>query len=228
MWITMCSMEFTGAYSADRAAALSGVPKSTVYYWARKGHLVPSISKTSLKLWSFKDLLGLRTIYWLRQPKKAFEIEIPSTSMQQVKRALAEISRLDLELIESGRPVVAVTRFGEIVIDSVAAPLQLVNGEYLEREIIDLIAPFPVMEGGKGPHLHAPRELLRIVPGKLGGAPHVQGTRVESESLFALARRGFTVEHLGRVYPFVSPEAIAQSLELERQLQFNLAVKRAA
>lgn len=30
-----------GAYSADRAASLSGVPKSTVHYWARKEILVP-------------------------------------------------------------------------------------------------------------------------------------------------------------------------------------------
>jgi hypothetical protein len=67
-------METGGAYSAERAAALSGVPKSTIYYWARNGHLIPSVSKSPL-LWSYTDLLALRTIYWLRRPKKAFDRE---------------------------------------------------------------------------------------------------------------------------------------------------------
>ena len=47
-----------GAYNAERAAALSGVPKSTVHYWARHGHLVPSVA-TRPRLWSFTDLLAL-------------------------------------------------------------------------------------------------------------------------------------------------------------------------
>jgi DNA-binding transcriptional MerR regulator len=59
-------MEFRGAYSADRAAALSGVPKSMVHYWVRKEILVPSISDVRVKLWSYSDLMSLRTIAWLR------------------------------------------------------------------------------------------------------------------------------------------------------------------
>jgi len=48
-------MEISGAYSAERAAALAGVPKSTIYYWARKGHLIPSVSRRPF-LWSYTDL----------------------------------------------------------------------------------------------------------------------------------------------------------------------------
>jgi hypothetical protein len=33
-----------GVYDADRAAALAGVPKSTLHYWARKGYYLPSIA----------------------------------------------------------------------------------------------------------------------------------------------------------------------------------------
>ncbi len=63
-------MEARGAYTAERAAALSGVPKSTVHYWARQGILVPSVSPVRVRLWSYSDLLALRTIYWLRQTKQ--------------------------------------------------------------------------------------------------------------------------------------------------------------
>jgi DNA-binding transcriptional MerR regulator len=61
--------ELRGAYTADRAAALAGVPLSTVHYWARNEILIPSVSPTKVKMWSYTDLMGLRTIYWLRQRK---------------------------------------------------------------------------------------------------------------------------------------------------------------
>jgi MerR HTH family regulatory protein len=60
-----------GAYPADRAAALSGVPKSTIHYWAREEILVPSISAEKVKLWSYPDLMGLRIIYWLRRAARS-------------------------------------------------------------------------------------------------------------------------------------------------------------
>jgi hypothetical protein len=78
-------MKPTGAYSADRASALSGVPKSTVHYWEagdrrpdfghgdRTGLLRPTVSLEKVKLWSYTDLIGLRTICWLRQSKKDAE-----------------------------------------------------------------------------------------------------------------------------------------------------------
>ena len=52
-------LTFDGCYDATRAAALSGVPKSTVYDWARKEIVVPSISPEREKLWSYADLMAL-------------------------------------------------------------------------------------------------------------------------------------------------------------------------
>src|SRR5262249_54325081 len=52
-------MDPAGAYTADRAAALSGVPKSTLHWWARHDVLVPSVSATKVMLWSYADLMGL-------------------------------------------------------------------------------------------------------------------------------------------------------------------------
>lgn len=41
-----------GCYDARRAATLSGVPASTVYYWAREDVVVPTVSPARQKLWS--------------------------------------------------------------------------------------------------------------------------------------------------------------------------------
>jgi uncharacterized protein (DUF433 family) len=220
-------MEIGGAYNADRAAALSGVPRSTIYHWARRGHLIPSVSQSPL-LWSYTDLLALRTVYWLRQPKKAFDREVPATSMAKVRRALKEIKRLNLDLFEEGRPVVAVTLKGEITVDVDAVPLQVVEGQYLERDLVDLIGPFEGLEGTKGPDLAWPRPTLQILPRKISGAPHIAGTRLPTESIFALADRGFTVEQLAKIYPFVDRKSLGDSIDLEKQLQQNASLRQAA
>src|SRR5262249_20399447 len=107
-----------GAYSADRAAALSGVPMSTVHWWARNDVLVPSISARRAKLWSYSDLMGLRIIYWLRPTKEPRDgASVPRTAMPAVRRALQQIAELDLRLWgEDTGPVVAVDRGGAVVI----------------------------------------------------------------------------------------------------------------
>jgi uncharacterized protein (DUF433 family) len=220
-------MEISGAYNAERSAALSGVPKSTLYYWARKSLLIPSVSQKPL-LWSYTDLLGLRTIYWLRQPKKAFDLDVPATSMPRVRKALEQLRRLDLDLLEQGRPTVAVTLAGEVAINVDALPLHLANGQYLERELVNIIGPFEGLEGSKGPDLAWPRPTLQILPRKISGAPHITGTRLPTESIYALKDRGFSIEQLEVIYPFVSTDALRESIDLEEQLKRNANLRRAA
>src|SRR6266536_6691359 len=88
-FLMMRLADVKGAYPAERAAALSGVPRSTVHYWAKNGILVPSVSPTKVKLWSYADLMGLRTIHWLRQRKITTEgWDVPRTAMPAVRKAL--------------------------------------------------------------------------------------------------------------------------------------------
>ena len=67
------------AYTADRAAALAGVPLSTLHYWSRSGIWVPSVSSVKVKRWSYSDLLALRLIDWLRRDKP--DLKLPKTSI---------------------------------------------------------------------------------------------------------------------------------------------------
>lgn len=66
------------------------------------------------------------------------------------------------------------------------------------------------------------------MPRKLSGSPHVEDTRVETQALAALADRGFSVEHIARLYPFLDLPAIKQSLDPEQQLARNSAIRAAA
>jgi uncharacterized protein (DUF433 family) len=188
---------------------------------------VPSISAQRVKLWSFSDLMGLRMIYWLRQTKMAPDgAAVPRTAMPAVRRALEQIGELDLRLwSEDSGPAVAVDRGGNVVILSdpnVEAPHRQRALDAGSNDLLHVTAPFVTVEGSLGPDLHAPRPLLRIVPGKLGGSPHVAHTRLESQALAALDASGVTLTKIYRLYPHVGQSAIDEALDLERELVRNL------
>jgi uncharacterized protein (DUF433 family) len=212
-----------GAYTADRAAALSGVPRSTVHYWARKDILVPSVSPSRVRLWSYTDLMGLRTISWLRHRKVSTAgWDVPATTMPAVRRALATLADLDVDLwTEDGGPSVRVDPHGEIFILTDWGPEKLDGDRPLDPDMLNLIEPFQI-RAARGPDLQRPRPNLRIVPGKLSGSPHIVHSRIETLAVAALADRGYDSEKIARLYPQVVPIALVEAVDLERQLLANL------
>jgi uncharacterized protein (DUF433 family) len=213
----------TGAYTAERAAALSGVPLSTLHWWARHEILVPGVSAERTKLWSYTDLFALRVIYWLRQRKtNSLGSEIPRTSMPAVRRALAQLKKLSLPVSS-----VLIDSKGQLHLKGPGG-VQTAEGQVVREDVLDLIAPFTTREGSRGPDLVRPRPRLLIVPGKLGGSPHVEHTRLETRALGALRDDGLTLESIRDFYPYLTDEQITDALELEDQLTKNLAYPTAA
>jgi uncharacterized protein (DUF433 family) len=220
-------MQSTGAYNAERASALSGVPRSTIHYWSREGVLTPSVSAERVKLWSYADLMGLRIIYWLRQQKTdATGAEVPRTSMKAIRHALKKLGSLAEPLWHPEQASIWVDGDGDILVRGPAGP-ETLAGQTLMRDSINLIAPFDTREGLRGPDLAMPRPQLRIAPGRLSGAPHVVKTRLETSAIFALDRDGLGLAAIKGLYPFNTENQIAEAIDLERQLEANLAVRAA-
>ena len=143
---------FDGCYEARRAAALSGVPQSTVYDWARKGVVVPSISPEREKLWSYADLMALRIVSWLRHPKGPDDDQRPASAMREVRRALHRLDELGMDLWDgrAGRSPLFVDRAGEIIIvrDDEASD---VSGQAVFSQFLDLLAPIRGFRRGARP-----------------------------------------------------------------------------
>jgi uncharacterized protein (DUF433 family) len=208
---------FLGCYPAPRAAALSGVPASTVYDWARKGIVTPSVSSEREKLWSYADLMTLRVVAWFRTPKR--EGQIPETPMAQVRAAIAELSKRKIDLWDDSREppsALFVERSGKIVIRTGVEATSL-GGQTRITDVLDLLAPFGSGQT-VGPDLRRPRPLLRIVPGKCSGEPHVQATRLTSLTLAALFVRGYDLDGVAALYPEAPRDALLQACDLERHL----------
>lgn len=205
-----------GCYEAPRAAALSGVPVSTVYWWARQGIVVPSVSPTREKLWSYADLMGLRIVSWLRHDKPG---QLPASPMPQVRKALTLLADRNLEIWDpaaSRSPLLVdargsiFVRTADTVLDSSGQPT-LVPEHYL-----GLTDPFSVGDL-TGPDLIAPRQHLRIVPAKVSGEPHIEDSRITTLTLAALATRGYAARQIAQMYD-VSESAVEEALDLEAQL----------
>lgn len=212
-----------GCYDATRAAALSGVPKTTVYYWATHGVVMPSISPVREKLWSYSDLLALRIVSWLRHAKHEEAGEpLLASPMPRVRQALALIDEIGLELWwrapddEHDSPLL-VDASGNIYVRDGDQVFNLDRQPTLLPERSPgLTAPFTAA-GGDGPDLRIPRPHLRIVPAKVTGEPHIEHSRVTTQTVAALASRGYSSEQIAAMYDLV-PVAISESIDLEQQL----------
>ena len=97
----------------------------------------------------------------------------------------------------------------------------LLGGPHDDDTVLEVLAPFKTAST-RGPDLRFPRPELRIVPGKLSGAPHIAQTRVESESVAALSRSGLPMATIYELYPEIGHRAIDQAVDLEQQLAENL------
>jgi uncharacterized protein (DUF433 family) len=214
----------SGAYPADRAAALAGIPRRTLYYWAKTELVVPSVSRTKLKRWSYADLLILRLVDWLRHEKP--QLEMPGTSMRRIRQTLARVEDFGDHLLADGFEVY-VDRAGTLIFEGLAG-LHIPLGEGVAQGLldtkVDLVRPFEVNPGLRGPDLVRPRPALRIVPGKLSGEPHVDATRIPTTTLAALADRGFEPAVIAEMYPPITPASVAEAIDLEVQLAENSRV----
>lgn len=204
---------------------MSGVPESTVYYWARTGIVKPSISPVKEKLWSYGDLMALRIISWLRHSKHIDNDIIRASPMTEVRRSLALLDSLNLDIwhsngdnARSASPLL-VDKEGKIFLRTEEGLLNTRGQRIvsLPVEFFDLLAPFD-LAGQHGPDLLRPRPHLRIVPLKVAGEPHIADSRITSRSLAALSRRGFDPDRIAGMYR-VDRQSVIEALDLESQLK---------
>jgi uncharacterized protein (DUF433 family)/DNA-binding transcriptional MerR regulator len=203
-----------GVYDTRRAAALAGVPLRTLNDWARNGVYRPSISPHPRgRLWSWFDLIALRAIDWIRRTGSA--PDVPTVPFRSIRQTLQQLDKEGLS--RDAAHALAVSPRGEFftMSDHRLAVRATPDRQIASPDILPLVAPY----GARGPDLLEPRPLLRIIPGKLHGEPHVLNTRIPSAALYSLHRSGYTDAQILEMYPDVSAEALRQAVDLEESLQ---------
>jgi uncharacterized protein (DUF433 family) len=190
------------AYDARLAAALSGATLGRLHYWRtpqgrHEPVLVPEVSPDPV-LYSFRDIVALRTCVYLRE----------QTSLQKIRKAIASLRELgetrhvsEYKLVsqQGGRTIVLVHADGRGGTDLVSRPGQQV----VVVEMSDVLRQFP-LDDVEVPPLLAPRPRLVVDPEVRGGHPVIKGTRVPFEVVADLVRDNVPLNKIRDFYPSVT------------------------
>ncbi len=206
-----------GVYDAHRAAALSGVPISTLHYWARTGLYAPSISPgPRSRLWSWSDLLALRAIDWFRKGDE----HRARSRVAKLREALYQIEQRGYSRDKLSQLLAVSAGDGQLFLQLSDETIRADGSRQLAiNGTLYLVKPYK-----NGPDLLQPRPLLRIIPGKLHGEPHIIDTRIPSLTIGSLAQQGFDLSQIQAMYPDAPADAIQEAIGFERSLALPLAV----
>jgi uncharacterized protein (DUF433 family) len=189
------------------AAALSGATVSQLRHWRGGGTgplLAPETAAAPLALYSFRDVLALRTCAHLRE----------SASLQRIRAAIGNLRDLgEVQHLASCRLVS--DRAGNIQLVTEEDAVDLVRRPGQRQVLVvmgDVIEPFPVRAGVVVPHLLHPREHLAVDPDTQGGTPVIAGTRVPYDAVAGLMRDDIPAERIAEYYPSVSADAARDAL----------------
>jgi uncharacterized protein (DUF433 family)/DNA-binding transcriptional MerR regulator len=217
------------AYPPTMAAALTGATVAQLRHWrnatTRTGPLLtPEISSESrIILYSFRDLLALRTFVQLRQTASLQRIRKAVNSLRDFGQA-EHLAAYSLVSDQSGN-VRLVTAEEEM--ELARSPGQLL----LIAEMAAIIEPFAV-QGRPGvviPDLFRPRAHLTVDPETQAGIPVIAGTRVPYDVVASLMREDeVPAEKISEYYPTVTPEAARDALDFARYVDSYGPTSRAA
>lgn len=190
------------AYAVKMAAALSGATSGQLRHWrsARTGPLlVPEWGVSPRVLYSFRDVLALRTFVRLRE----------NTSLQRIRAAIGNLRVLgEADHLAAYRLVSDAAGNIQLVTEDEAVSLDKNRGQLQLLVVIgDVIEPFAVRAGVLVPHLLRPRPALSVDPDTQGGIPVITGTRVPYDVVAGLMRDGVSAERIAEYYPSVGAGA---------------------
>lgn len=202
-----------GRYGVDRASQLSGVPRSTLYDWAAKGHLSPDFEGWSPKQWSYRDLVLARLFAWVRT--KGMPAKLTALEIADVRKRLADRS------LDPAAPLRA-TKLG---VYPAGEDVDNITGAAAMPSILELLQTFNLVEPVDGEHLWGP-SLVRpsqwttISPDVFAGEPTIRRTRIPTAALYALEQdRGLNAADIVSIYPDLTLEQVDDGLELEHRVR---------
>jgi uncharacterized protein (DUF433 family) len=198
------------AYGSALTAELTGASTRQLAYWRNSTPpvLEPEVSRRPL-LYSFRDLLALRTVAKLRADH----------SLQGIRRALdnlRDLGNLDhlsrYRLVGDGRSIALVESTNEAV-DLLNRP-----GQEILVKLSDVLRSFRT-ETRVVPDLRKPRPNLRVDPKLLGGFPVVVNSRVPYDVVAELVLDGVEPDDIVRYYPTVSAAAARDAADFALQVE---------
>ena len=205
------------AFPVPIASVLSGASIDQLAYWRKETAsapplLVPETRRSGRYLYSWADVIALRSIVYLRSEK----------SLPRIREAVAVLRKLEADdwthlarykLISTSTTIIVQTPKGDLL-DLQAAPGTVLD-EVLMRDVLE---PFETAHGRQVPALRQPRQHLQVHPNILGGYPVIAGSRVPFHVVAGLAEDGVEPADISQMYPSVTAEAVPDAHDFARQV----------
>jgi len=205
------------AFPVPIASVLTGATIAQLAYWRKETHsapplLVPEGKRSGRYLYSWADVVALRSIVYLRSEK----------SLPRIRRAVATLRQLEADdwthlgsytLISTERTILVRTPKGQLL-DVGQHPGTVL----LETLMRDVLEPFETRTGRVVPALKRPRPHITVDPGVLGGYPVLAGTRVPFDAVAALVHDNLEPAEIAAIYPSAGHEGILDAVDFAEQV----------
>lgn len=191
---------------------LTGATPSQLDHWRETGLVIPEVHAKRPPLYSFRDLILIRSVVFLRA----------NTSSQRIHRAFNNIPNV-MDAVEHPSRY----RFG---VDDQTIFLGTEDGEAIDilRRVgqptiftfADMLRAFENFKGSPVPDFERPGDHIEVRPARLGGWPTVAGTRVAYDDIARLVDFDSVFpEDVEYFYPSVSADAAAGAVAFSRQVE---------
>jgi len=199
------------AFPLRLTSKLTGATPSQLQRWSHDGLLVPQVNERRPPLWSYQDLIALRSMVFLRA----------RTSSQRLRKAWSNLPVVDL----TDHP--AAYKFGtdgkRIFVEGPEGPVDLTDapGQGLVRYTFEeLFQEFEDFRGRPIVNFRRPSENLTVHPERMGGWPTVNGTRVTFDSVARLVDfETVFPEDVADYYPEVDEAAARDAVRFNEEVQ---------
>jgi uncharacterized protein (DUF433 family) len=205
------------AFPVPIASVLTGATIPQLAYWRKRTSsasplLIPEGKRGSRYLYSWADVVALRSIVYLRQEK----------SLPRIRLAVSRLRKLEAEdwthlaayrLVATRTTILVQTPTDELL------DLEQQPGTILDEILMrDVLAPFETRDGRSVPALEHPRPRIAVDPAVLGGYPVIAGSRVPFDVVAHLAEDHLNSAEITSIYPSVDPHAIGEATDFAKQV----------
>ncbi|MBN8883008.1 MAG: DUF433 domain-containing protein [Salana multivorans] len=212
------------AYPLALTAALTGVTKSQLLAWRKSGLVAPEVQAKRPPLWSFRDLLLLRSLAYLRAHVSSQKIHKGFRNLHEVQKSEAPD---DVEVVFAHPSAYQFGTDGKTIFIGTPSGLayDLLRGVH-EGGVQPLIFSAELMlgefanwKGAAVAPLATPAPHIQVRPRRMGGWPTIADTRVPFDLIAQLVDyKTVFPEDVTRFYPSVSAEAARAAVEFARHV----------
>lgn len=199
------------SFPENLTSVLTGATVHQLRWWRTTGLVTPEIRPKRPPLYSFRDLLLLRSVVFLRSKRSSQQVHKAIGAIPNVVDAFEHPSEflfgVDDSTIYLGTP------------DGEAIDILRNVGQPTIFTFEEMLHSFPNFKGTQVPDFHSPEAHIEVHPGRLGGWPTVAKTRIPFNTIAQLVDYETVYpEDVEHYYPTVSADAAQDAVTFQAKV----------